>query len=191
MPPASFTYQGTTHFCVVDHFGNAVAMTSSLGKGFGSKLNVEGFFLNSQLADFCTGQSPRPAAYANRPEAGKRPLSSMSPTFVFDPSGHLIIAIGSAGGQPIIDYVSQALFGLLDFGLNIQEAVDFPHYVATSDSIVLEKETFLVKLLKPLKAMKQSISVKSLNSGSHGIQSAPTGWFGGADPRREGLALGN
>ncbi len=190
MPPPNFTFYGTTHFCVVDGFGNAAAMTSSLGKGFGSKLNVEGFFLNSQLSDFCIQKPPRPAAYANRPEAGKRPLSSMSPTFVFDASGNLVLVVGSAGGQPIIDYVAQTLFGTLDFGLNIQEALDFPHYVATNESLFLEKGTFIVDLLKPLKAMKQDVTIKALNSGTHGIQAAEQGWYGGVDPRREGLAQG-
>lgn len=191
MPCANMTYHGTTHFCVVDEVGNAACMTSSLGQGFGSKLNVEGFFLNSQLSDFCLEKAPRPAAFANRPEPGKRPLSSMAPTLVFDSAGYLVLMVGSAGGQPIIDYVAQALLGTLEFGLNIQETLNFPHYVATNESILLEKGTFITNLLKPLKAMKQSVSVKPLNSGSHGIEAAPGGgWLGGADPRREGLALG-
>ncbi len=183
-------HAGTTHFCVVDSFGNAVAMTSTLGKGFGSKLNAAGFFLNAELANFCPVSQVKEADVVNRIEPGKRPVSMMSPTFVFDSSGNLILAIGSTGGPAIADYVAEGILGVLEFNLDLQEAVDYPHFVALDETIKLEKGTFLSDILKPLKAIGHPVKMMALQSGTQAIQWTNDGWVGAADPRKEGVALG-
>lgn len=172
---------GTTHFCIVDAEGNAVAMTSSLGKGYGSKLCVEGVFLNNNLASFCQSGN------ANTIAGGKRPLSSMSPTFVFK-GNELLIAIGSAGGPAIMDYVAQALLETLNNNTPLPEAINAPH-VAYDETLYLEKETPLHTLLKPLKKKGFHIEEKALTSGTHALYRTATGWQGAADSRREGVAL--
>ncbi|MGA8163566.1 MAG: gamma-glutamyltransferase [Waddliaceae bacterium] len=190
-PSCTHEYPSTSHLCVVDNEGNAVSMTTSIEHAFGSTLMVRGFFLNNQLTDFSFIPEKEGKKAANRVEPGKRPMSSMAPILVFHKdSGQLLLAIGSGGGAGIIDYTAQALLGIIDFGLTIQEAIDLPHVVATDTSTTLEEKTVLHKKRKQLEQMGHRIKEKSLNSGTHGIHAASTRLMGGADPRREGKAIG-
>jgi len=181
-PISALEHPSTSQICVVDMEGNAVSLTTSIEYAFGSTLMVGGFFLNNQMTDFSTGP--------NRVEPGKRPMSSMAPTFVLK-GDDLILNVGSAGGARIIDYVAQTLFGVLDFGLNIQEAISFPNYTSISKVIDLEKNTFLEKDVPALERMGNRVQVTHLTSGTQGIQITPSAMIGGVDPRREGLALGD
>lgn len=186
-PCLSSLVAGGSHFCIVDKEGNAVAMTTSIGSVFGSKLNVEGFYLNNSLSNFCFLEEIDGKKIANRIEAGKRPLSSAAPTFVFDcTSNKLILAIGSAGGPYTIDYVAEALVNVLDFKLGLQEAISYPHYAAISEAVELEKASFMLTLMRPLKNLGHKIvRSKELLSGTQAIQIESDVLIGGTDPRRK------
>lgn len=175
----------TSHICIVDKEGNAVSMTTSVENAFGSTLMVGGFFLNNQLTDFSPSAGIGGVRAANRIEPHKRPMSAMAPTFVFK-NRDLKLVVGSAGGPWIIDYVAQALFGVLDFGMNIQEAISFPHYGALGKTIDLEKGTFLTRYAEPLEKKGFNIRLLDMPSGTAGIEVQDGKLIGGSDPRREG-----
>lgn len=181
----------TSQICVVDEAGNGVSMTTSVENAFGSTLMAAGFFLNNQLTDFSLIPEKNGNKAANRIEPGKRPMSSMAPTLVFkEGSDELYLTIGSAGGARIIDYVAKAIFGVLDFDMNIQEAIDFPNFTSIKEFIDLEQDTSLVKIAPALRKLGNQIRVMPLTSGTQGIQRKNEALVGGVDPRREGLALG-
>jgi gamma-glutamyltranspeptidase/glutathione hydrolase len=194
--PSPFTdLASTSHFSIVDRWGDAVSMTTSVQSTFGSQLMVGGFMLNNQLTDFATQPRSAGQPVANRPEGGKRPLSSMSPSFVLDGEGRLHLLIGSPGGTRIIGFVTQAIVGVLDFGLDIQAAVAAPHFLAQSATLEIEEDSELLALSGALEALGHDVQPRSLNSGLHGIviEYGDDGrtLYGGVDPRREGLALGD
>jgi gamma-glutamyltranspeptidase/glutathione hydrolase len=184
----------TSHLSVIDANGNAVSMTTSVQSTFGSQLMVGGFLLNNQLTDFSEPQiDGRPLA--NAPAARKRPLSSMSPTIVLDAQDRIRLIVGSPGGTRIIGYVAQAIFGVLDLGLDVQQAVAAPHYLARFNAVELEDRGDVATLRSALEALGHEVEVRSLNSGLHAIaiEYAADGspmLLGGVDPRREGVALG-
>ena len=184
----------TSHFTIVDPWGDAVSVTTSVQSAFGSTLMVGGFLLNNQLTDFSFEPERFGRPVANRVEPGKRPLSSMAPTFVLDGEERLRIAIGSPGGTRIINYVSQALLNLLDFGMNVQDAISAPHVVAQEGPVELEQGTPIVRRASALEALGHRVVPRTLNSGLHGIVIEYDGdsrrLLGGADPRREGIAVG-
>ena len=198
----------TSHVSIVDRDGNMIAMTTTIESGFGSLQMVKGFLLNNELTDFSltpTDSEGRPVA--NRVEPGKRPRSSMAPTVVFGPGGEVEAVIGSPGGSNIIQYVTKTLIGLVDWKLDIQQAIDLPNFGAqTSTTTDLEKGTVLTGLEAALASRGHVVSVDDINSGLQGIvfnglrgpgKPAPFSrdpskgrWAGGADPRREGTAKG-
>lgn len=180
----------TTHLVVVDKQGNAVSMTSSIENGFGSALMVQGFILNNQLTDFSLAPSKNGKLVANRVQPQKRPRSSMAPTMVFNPDGSLRLLVGAPGGSRIINYVAQSIIGVLDWQLNVQQAANLPHVTNRNKVTTLEKGTNITALKPALEAMGHRVKVKDLNSGLHLIEINKKGLVGGADPRREGLALG-
>jgi gamma-glutamyltranspeptidase/glutathione hydrolase len=182
----------TTHMSVVDSQGNTVAMTSSVGGAFGSRLMVRGFMLNNHATDFSPvprTKSGRPKV--NRPGPGKRPRSAQSPTLVFDGSGRLAVALGSPGGPRIIIYVVKTLIGVLDWGLDIQAAISLPNHAVRRGRIDLESGTPLEAIAPQLRKLGHRARIRSLTSGIQGIMRKDGVLMGGADPRREGIALGD
>jgi len=200
----------TSHLSIVDRDGNAVAMTSSIENAFGSLRMAGGFLLNNQLTDFSflpADAQGRPVA--NRVEPGKRPRSAVAPTLVFDLDGELEAVLGSPGGAAIIQYVTKTLIGLVDWRLDVQQAIDLPNFgAATSPVTVIEAGTALEALRPGLEARGHTVvSSGTLVSGLHGIvrnarrDDGPPPpfarhpgrglWAGGADPRREGVARGS
>ncbi|TPH16411.1 gamma-glutamyltransferase [Litorilituus lipolyticus] len=179
----------TSHLSVVDSDGNAVSMTSSIENGFGSALMVEGFILNNQLTDFSLSPKRQGKLVANRVEAGKRPRSSMAPIMVFNDDNSLKLVIGSPGGSRIINYVAQTLIGVLDWDLNVQEAINLPKVTNRNRLTTLEQGTAIESLKPKLEAKGHKVSVRSLNSGLQAIEIKNGKLIGGADPRREGLVL--
>lgn len=186
----SMELPNTSHVSIVDKDGNAVSMTTSIEFMFGSGLMVEGFLLNNQLTDFSFSPTQDRFPVPNRVEPGKRPRSAMSPTMVFDKDNNLEVVVGSPGGSRIVSYVAQTLIGVLDFGLDIQQAINLPKITNRNDYTALEKGTPLEKLEAPLTALGHNVKVIDLNSGLHGIQFKSGKLIGGADPRREGIAVG-
>ncbi|AFV85789.1 gamma-glutamyltransferase [Alteromonas mediterranea] len=186
----SMELPNTSHVSIVDKEGNAVSMTTSIEFMFGSGIMVEGFLLNNQLTDFSFSPTKNRFPVPNRVEPGKRPRSAMSPTMVFDKEGNLEVVVGSPGGSRIVSYVAQTLIGVLDFGLDIQQAINLPKITNRNDYTALEKGTPIAELEAPLKALGHNVKVVDLNSGLHGIQFKSGKLIGGADPRREGIAVG-
>jgi gamma-glutamyltranspeptidase/glutathione hydrolase len=181
----------TSHLTVIDAEGNTLSMTTTIESAFGSRLMVRGFLLNNQLTDFSFKPDDDGTPVANRVEAGKRPRSSMAPTLVFDGSGRVVMALGSPGGSRIIGYVAKTLIAVLDWNLDMGDAVALPHFVNRNGTTDLEDGTPLAALKPALEALGHRVNVRPLNSGLHGIMVTPEGLVGGADPRREGVALGD
>jgi gamma-glutamyltranspeptidase/glutathione hydrolase len=180
----------TTHISVVDRQGNAVSLTSSVEAAFGSRIMVRGFLLNNQLTDFSYLPNADGIPAANRVEPGKRPRSSMAPTIVFDAQG-LRYVLGSPGGNEIINYVALTLLALIDWKLDPQVAVDLPRYGSRNRGTELEKLPQMEKLAAPLTALGHDVRLVEHASGLHAIALTPRGLSGGADPRREGVAMGD
>ena len=176
---------GTSHFSIVESNGNAVAMTTTIESGFGSRIMVRGFLLNNELTDFdFTPGGP------NEVGGGKRPRSSMAPTMVFDAGGRLVLIVGSPGGSQIINFVAKALVGVLDWKLDIQRAIDLPNFGSRNGPTQIERGSRYEGLMPALAERGHELRLMEMESGLHGIERVPGGWRGGADPRREGVAKG-
>jgi gamma-glutamyltranspeptidase/glutathione hydrolase len=187
---AAIELASTSHVSIVDAYGDAVAMTTTIEHAFGSRILVRGFLLNNQLTDFSFAPTAEGRAVANRVEPGKRPRSSMAPTLVFDRSGRLTHVVGSPGGSLIINYVAQALVAMLDWGLDVQQAVSLGHFGSRNGSTELERGTEAEALAHSLRVLGHEVQIMDMTSGLHAIERVPRGWRGAADPRREGKAQG-
>lgn len=186
---ASIEQPNTSHISIIDEKGNAISMTTSIEMGFGSTVMVKGFLLNNQLTDFSLRPEINGVPVANRVEGNKRPRSSMAPVMVFK-DGELYAVLGSPGGSRIINYVSYALVGLLEYGLDMQEVVNLPRVSNRNSYTSLEKNRNLESLAEELTKLGHKVRLLNLTSGIHGILKTPKGWQGAADPRREGTARG-
>lgn len=185
----SLELPSTSHFSIVDAQGNVVSMTTTIENGFGARLMVGGFLLNNELTDFSFVPEINGKPVANHIEPGKRPRSSMAPTIILK-DGKPVLAIGSPGGSSIIPYVAKTIIAWIDWDMDIQQAIELPHLVNKFGRYDLEKGTQAEKFLKPLEDMGFVAEIRDLNSGLHGIEITDEGLEGGADPRREGLAIG-
>jgi gamma-glutamyltranspeptidase/glutathione hydrolase len=183
-------FENTSHFSIVDAKGNAVSVTTSIENAFGSGLWVNGYLLNNQLTDFSLEASVNNLLVANRVEAKKRPRSSMAPMMVFNEQGELLMLAGSPGGSRIINYVAQSLVAMIDWQLDPQQAADLPKVTHRNDFLALEQGTDLEAVLPKMQELGYQVKMVELNSGLHLIKKSANGWQGGADPRREGQALG-
>jgi gamma-glutamyltranspeptidase/glutathione hydrolase len=185
----SIAQPNTSHISIVDGFGNAVSMTTSIEMGFGSTVMVDGFLLNNQLTDFSLDPIKDGKLVANRVEGGKRPRSSMSPVIVLK-DGEVYAVLGSPGGSRIINYVGYALVGLLDYGFDMQTVVNLPRISNRNGATALEKNRKLEKVKAELEKLGHKVNMVDMTSGIHGILKTSKGWQGAADPRREGTAVG-
>ncbi|WP_448567512.1 gamma-glutamyltransferase [Thalassotalea ganghwensis] len=186
----SYELPSTSHISIVDKDGNAVSMTTSIEMGFGSTVMVEGFILNNQLTDFSLSPERNGKLVANRVEPKKRPRSSMAPMMVFNPDGSLRLVVGSPGGSRIINYVAQTLLAVIDWNMDIQTAINLPKVTNRNKVTTIEQGSWLETLASGLKRMGHNVVIRDLNSGLHGIEVTSNGLIGGADPRREGVAMG-
>ena len=188
---------GTSHISIVDDYGNALAMTTTIENAFGARQMVRGFLLNNELTDFSF--VPRDAQgrpIANRVQPNKRPRSSMSPTLVFDKAtGELLMSTGSPGGEMIIHFTTKTLIGVLHWGMSPQQAIDLPNFGALGDAMVVEEKRFSADTLQSLRARGGEVRELALISGIQAIVKQPNAghskvWISGTDPRREGVVLG-
>lgn len=181
----------TTHFSIRDRYGDTVSMTASIERPYGAKIMSQGFLLNNQLTDFSfrPNDSGRPVANAVQP--GKRPRSTMSPTLVLDENGSVVLAIGSPGGSRIAGYTIKAILGVVEWNMHVADAIAAPNIVSRGGPVDLEADTEGVALKPALEAMGHEVRVIGMTSGLHGIHVTEQGLVGGADPRREGVVLGD
>ena len=188
---------GTSHLSIVDAYGNALAMTTSIENAFGARQFVSGFLLNNQLTDFSfVPRDEYGHPIANRVEPGKRPRSSMAPTLVFDKAtGQFLLSAGSPGGALIIHYVAKTLYATLNWGLSPQRAIDLPNFGSLNGPSLLEEKKFPAATVEALRSRGAEVREMNLTSGLQAItrgtvHGQPT-WLGGADPRREGVVMGD
>jgi gamma-glutamyltranspeptidase / glutathione hydrolase len=189
--PAPQPERGTSHFVAVDQWGDVASETSTIESSFGSGLMVNGYYLNNELTDFSFVPEKDGCPIANRVEGGKRPRSSMSPTIVYGPDGHVVLAVGAAGGSTIPAQVVKTIIGVLDFHLPPQQAIALPMIYAPGDTIFVEGGTFLEPMIPQMKALGHA-DVRTLPPGTfkaNAIEWLNGRWVGGADPRSEGVAL--
>ena len=198
---------GTSHISIIDAAGNALAMTTTIEGAFGSMQMVSpnpalagGFLLNNELTDFSfapTDATGKPIA--NRVQPGKRPRSSMAPTLVIDKTtGKVIMSAGSPGGALIIHFTAKTLIGTLNWDMNAQQAINLPNFGSLNGPSILEAKRFPPAVVEALKAKGHEIREIDMTSGLQAIErttssgaSTYDGFFGGADPRREGVVLGD
>ncbi|MGG6377903.1 gamma-glutamyltransferase [Vibrio cholerae] len=188
-PDQSIELPSTSHFNIVDREGNVVSFTTSIENAFGSRLLVRGFLLNNELTDFSFATQSEGRPIANRLEPGKRPRSSMAPTIVLQ-DNQPYLAIGSPGGSRIIGYVAQALIAHIQWDMDIQAAINQPHVLNRFGEIELEQGTSAEQFKPALESLGSKVGIKELNSGLHAIRITAQGLEGAADPRREGVAIG-
>ena len=181
---------GTSHFVAIDREGNAVSYTSTIEGSFGSGIMVGGYFLNNELTDFSFVPEAAGRPVANRVEGGKRPRSSMAPTLVYAPDGTLFMAVGAAGGSTIPVQVARVLFGVIDFGLPLDEAVALPVLFSPGDALAVEEGTWLESLIPELQALGHAqVSARGLPLKVNAALRTPQGWTGAADPRSDGTVV--
>ncbi|EPL08610.1 gamma-glutamyltransferase [Pseudomonas sp. CF161] len=187
----------TSQVVAVDDLGGAVSMTTTVEAAFGSHLMVQGFMLNNQMTDFSFIPEENGQPVANRVQPGKRPRSSMAPTLVFDrASGELLATVGSPGGSQIIEYVTKSVIGMLDWNLDPQAAINLPNFGSRNGPTELEQGQFTPALKQALQAKGHAVNEIDMTSGTQAIvrvrdAQGKASWAGGADPRREGEALGD
>ena len=209
-PPGAFdptspdtvdTEAGTSHVSIVDRYGNALSLTTTIESPFGNGVMVPrfGFLLNNELTDFSFTAVDEDTGLpiANRVQPGKRPRSSMSPTIVLDPDGEVTLVTGSPGGSRIIGYTAQSIVNVIDFGLDAQQAVNVPHHGNRNGDTELEVpipgvtlEYDVDALAAALEARDHPVSVREMTSGLSVIQVTDDGLVGGADLRRDGAIGG-
>lgn len=183
----------TSHISVVDSKGRAASMTLSIESAFGSHIWVKegGFFLNNELTDFSFAPTNKGVLVANRVQGGKRPRSSMTPMILLNDKGTQVQGLlGSPGGSQIIGYVAQATLDLLG-GKTVQQTLDTPHLLRRGDSTELELGRFDDGFKQALVKAGHTIKEGEMTSGLGIIWRTDKGWVAGADPRREGIALGS
>ena len=187
----------TSQVVAVDDLGGAVSMTTTVEAAFGSHVMVQGFLLNNQMTDFSFIPAENGQPVANRVEPGKRPRSAMAPTLVFDrKSGELLATVGSPGGSQIIEYVSKSLVAMLDWNLDPQAAISLPNFGSRNGATELEAGMFSPELKQALRVKGHALSEIDMTSGVQAIVRTPdaqgkASLSGGADPRREGEAVGD
>jgi gamma-glutamyltranspeptidase/glutathione hydrolase len=190
---------GTSHISIVDAYGNAIAMTTTIEDAFGARQMVSvkgapgGFLLNNELTDFSFAPADAEGKpIANRVQSGKRPRSSMAPTLVFDKStGQLVMSGGSPGGALIIHFTAKTIYGVLNWSLNTQQAINLPNFGSLNGPSILEEKRFPAATVEALRARGAEVREQAMTSGLQALQKTPTGLFGGADPRREGVVRGD
>ena len=188
-PDAERPRQGTTHFVIVDRYGDMVSATTTIEAGFGSRVMTGGFLLNNELTDFSFRPEAEGLPIANRVVGGKRPRSSMAPTVVLR-DGRPVLLTGSPGGAAIIGYTAASIISILDWGMDPQEAIDRPNIVTFNGPAIIEKTEAGQELAAALEELGHEVSLRDLNSGLHVIVVGEEGLTGAADPRREGVVRG-
>ena len=181
---------GTTDLVATDKAGNVVEVTTTIEGPWGSGLSVDGIMLNNELTDFDIVPEKDGYLVANRVEGGKRPRSSMAPTIVYGPDGKVRLAIGAAGGSTIIAQVAKAIIGVVDWKMSAQDAIGMGLVYAPGMTGVAEAGTQAETMAPKLRALGEKILVSPLGLKANAIERVSGKWVGAADPRSEGVAMG-
>ena len=204
-PDLSLTDNGTSHVSIVDRWGNALSMTTTIESSFGNGVMVAGwgFLLNNELTDFSfAAETSDGVKIANRVESGKRPRSSMSPSIVFDMDGEVFLVTGSPGGSRIIGYTAQSIMNVIDFGLDPQQAIQVPHFMNRNGRTDLEPPIPGVTLDYDIDALQAALEARGHPVGQTGQTSGLSviqverdnfgnvTLIGGGDARRDGTVGG-
>ncbi|HEY3638716.1 MAG TPA: gamma-glutamyltransferase [Rhizomicrobium sp.] len=189
-PQRSAQLPGTSHMSIVDGHGEVISMTTTVEYVFGAEMMAKGFFLNNELTDFSLDPVIDGKPVANAVAPGKRPMSAMSPTIVFNGDGSFRIAAGSPGGPIIIPYTAETLVALIDGGLSPRDAVALPHHANPNGPTILEADTPITAFAPALTSMGHRVVFSELESGLNIIEKVKDGYIGGSDPRRDGIAKG-
>ena len=204
--PVPVPEHGTSQISVVDSQGNAAALTTTVESQFGSFHMVDGFILNNQLTDFAAEPAGADGVpVPNRVEPGKRPRSTMAPTLIFEKSGPargpLLATLGSPGGAVIIQFVVKTVVGMVDWGMDPQQAVGMVDFGAANSpktnvggehpNIDTADDGDHDPLVQGLRKLGHQVDLADQSSGLSAIVRGSPGWTGGADPRREGLVMGD
>ena len=191
----SLEFPGTSHISIVDRYGNAVSMTTTIEDQFGARIWVRGFLLNNELTDFSMLAKENGLTIVNHVQAGKRPRSSMAPTIIYDEQNRPVIVTGSPGGSAIINYVVKSIIAMVDWGLSPQQAAELPNFGSRNGATELEQGTELTAMRPELERRAHAVNVMDFTSGLHILARQGQGksqrWQGGADPRREGAVRGD
>lgn len=190
VPDDAPTFAQTSQLAVADRQGNVLSLTTTHNLNFGARLAFDGVVLNNAMTNFSA--APRPGeTLANQMAPSKRPVTSMAPTIAFDASGRPMLAGGSAGGAPIVDYVAAALIDMLANGRTPEQALARPHLsTATPGRVQLEAGRGLEVQAAGLATRGHVVEQVQLQSGQAFIRLTPAGWLGAADPRRDGSSRG-
>lgn len=181
---------GTTHFIAIDDKGDIASATSTVEGPFGSQLIAHGFFLNNELTDFNFAPEENGAPVANRVEPGKRPLSSMAPTIIYDATGKPVFTVGAAGGKTIIMQVAKAIIAHFDWGLDAREAIGLGFLFHDKEGLLIEQGSTLESMKPALEAMGHKVGTLTAALKANAAERLPDGsWRGAADPRSVGVAL--
>jgi gamma-glutamyltranspeptidase/glutathione hydrolase len=189
-PARNLDVPGTSDLAAVDRHGNVAEVTTTIESYFGSGVSVDGTMLNNQLTDFDFVPEKDGFLVANRVQGGKRPRSSMSPTIVYDADGKVRIAIGAAGGSTIIAQVAKALIAVLDWKMSAQDAIALGLLYAPGPEATAEKGTQLDAMVPALQALGEKVQIAPLGLKANAIERVGGRWVGAADPRSEGVAMG-
>lgn len=179
---------GTTDLAVTDANGNVVQVTTTVEGVFGSGLSMDGTVLNNELTDFDIVPDADGQLAANRVEGGKRPRSSMAPTIVYAPDGHVRLAVGAAGGPTIIAQVAKAIMGVIDWDMSAQDAIAMG-LVFAPGPVVVEQGTEREAMADAMRALGDQVRVAPLGLKANAIEWKNGRWVGAADPRSEGVGI--
>ena len=181
---------GTSHIATADKWGHVTSVTSTIEGYWGSGLAIDGTFLNNELTDFDIVPVEDGYLVANRVEGGKRPRSSMSPTIVYGPDGKVRMVVGAAGGPTIIGQVAKAVMGVIDFHMSAQQAIATGLIFAPSAGGIAEADTRFDAMMPALEKLGEHLKLAPLGVKANAIERVDGHWVGAADPRSEGVAMG-
>ncbi|WP_198381868.1 gamma-glutamyltransferase family protein [Roseomonas sp. KE2513] len=193
LPAASdpLALAGTSHVAIVDAAGDAVSFTTTNNLNFGAERLAAGITLNNGLTNFAANPGPAESPAFNAMAGGKRPVTTMAPTIVLGADGMPELVVGAGGGARIVDSVAVAVVEVLAWGADTRRATGRPRIGAQNGEEELEANTPAAALAEPLRAMGHAPRVGEMNTGLQLIRRVPGGWEGAADPRRDGVALGD
>ncbi len=189
----------TTHFSIVDNYGNAVSLTTTINGWYGSGITVDeaGFVLNNEMDDF-SSKSGEPNMYglvgshANSIEPDKRMLSSMTPTIIENPEGNLFLVLGTPGGSTIITTIAQIITNVIDFDMSLKESIESKrfHHQWLPDVIQIEKNSLGKDVIDNLILYGHDIKYRSSIGEANCILINGNLKFGCSDSRRGSVAIG-